>query len=39
MAASAEQQATLRELAGSAMCDEAGRARAVLLMFTSWTAG
>ena len=37
--ASAEQQAALRELAGSAVRGDADRARAVLLTLAGWTAG
>ena len=39
LVASAEQQAALRELAGSAVRGEADRARAVLLTLVGWTAG
>lgn len=39
MVASAEQQAALRELAGSAVRGEADRARSILLTLDSWTAG
>ena len=38
LAASAAQQAALRELAGSAVRGEADRARAVLLTLAGWTA-
>jgi transposase len=38
LAASTEQHAALRELAGSAVRGEADRARAVLLTLTGWTA-
>jgi transposase len=37
--ASAEQQAALRALAGSAVRGEADRARAILLTLAGWTAG
>ena len=39
LVASAEQQAALRELAGSTVRGEADRARAVLLTLAGWTAG
>ena len=39
LVASSEQQAALRELAGSAVRGEADRARAVLLTLAGWTAG
>lgn len=39
LAASAEQVAALRELAGSPVRGEADRARAVLLTLAGWTAG
>ena len=39
LVAGAEQQAALRELAGSAVWGEADRAGAMLLTFAGWTAG